>query len=481
MKRTFLLTIITLTLILAACSGKTATPAAVSQTTEIEIIATTLPEPTGPHPRDTATSISLSTSMPTTNTPAPEPATATSIPTVEISAEGEATATETAASLTETGEAEVAPPTPAEENSPTAESPTETSTTATPDNSVPPPAAGDVPAPNDANYPDNSDKASWENRITVPAGFEVDYVGRIDGNPTSITFGPDGLLYIAAMNGNIHTMDDNGNVGLHASGFNIPTGLAFRPGTNDLYVSDRVLNENVNGEAQVSIVGRGQLFGGLPCCYTNMHSANGIAFGLDGMGYVGVGGRADHGEILDGSGRQDEMHPNEASILRFNPDSGEVTNYARGFRNPYDIVWDANNQLWATDNTPDFDPPERLHKVVSGGEHGYPWYDCDVCFSPPADVNIIPPLVTFARSSSPTGIAVYLANQFPGYYNSMFVTLWSAFYGAQKVMHIGPGGSVPTNFATGFAAPIDVTVGPDGSLYVADWATGIIFKISYTG
>jgi glucose/arabinose dehydrogenase len=277
-------------------------------------------------------------------------------------------------------------------------------------------------------------------------------------------------------------MDVNsGAVSLYASGYPVPTGIAFRPGTHDLYVSSRVVNENVGGEAQVSIVNGRQIIGGLPCCYTYFHSANGIAFGPDGMGYVGVGARADHGEVLDGSGQQDTLQPYEASILRFNPDTGEVSVYARGFRNPYDIAWDANGQLWATDNTPDYDPPERLHRVVPGGQHGYPWYDCDVCFSPPPDVTVIPPLVTFAPSASPTGITAYLANQFPGYYNSLFVTLWSAFPGAQKVMHIGAGGSAPVNFATGFAAPIDVTVGPDGSLYVADWATGIIFKISYTG
>lgn len=155
--------------------------------------------------------------------------------------------------------------------------------------------------------------------------------------------------------------------------------------------------------------------------------------------------------------------------------------YARGFRNPYDITWDGFGQLWATDNSPDFDPPEPLHRVMPGGIHGYPYYECDVCFSPPVGVTVIPPMVTFAPSSSPTGVTSYLADQLPGYRNSLFVTLWSSFPGAQKVMHIGAGGSAPVNFATGFTSSIDVTVGPDGSLYVADWATGIIFKKSYTG
>lgn len=437
---------------------------------------------------DSEATVPPTATLPATSTAAPEPATATSEPTATL----EPTVTNTAVSedsptaepIEESTEIPVEEPT----ESPTEEPPTATAEAVQPTAEAtipapaPPPTTGDgsVPVPTDNNYPGNDDRVGWENRINVPAGFTVNYVGRVDGNPTSITFGPDGLLYIAIQQGNIVSMDGAGNTNFYAGGFNTPTGIAFRPGTSLLYVSSRLRNENVNGEAQISIANGGQVVGGLPCCYTFFHSANGIEFGADGFGYVGVGARADHGEILDGSGQQDERHPLEAAILRFNPDTGAVETYARGLRNPYDIAWDANGQLWATDNTPDFDPPEEVHRVVPGGEHGYPWYDCDVCFAPPADVNIIPPVYTFAPSSSPTGITAYTGSQFPSnYFNDKFVTLWSAFVGAQKVMRLSSG--PPTNFATGFAAPIDVIVGPEGSLYVADWATGIIFKISYTG
>ncbi len=467
-------------LLLAACGTQTPTAAPAAPTA-----AAVLPTATNPPAATNTTLPATATAVPATNTPVPEPATATAIPTTGSSA---ATETETATPLPEAAETEQAGVTPSATSAalstgvpPTADPNVTASPTAAAPTAAAPPPAGNVPAPSDNNYPAFDDRAGWERRINVPAGFTVSYVGRANGNPTSITFGPDGLLYIAMQQGSILTMNNSGSVSTYATGFNTPTGIAFRPGTNKLYVSDRVLNENVGGESQVSIVNQGQLIGGLPCCYTFFHAANGIAFGPDGYGYVGVGGRADHGEILDGSGRMDEMHPLEASILRFHPDTGAVSVYARGFRNPYDIAWDANGQLWATDNTPDYDPPERLHRVVPGGIHGYPYYDCDVCFSPPEGVTVIPPLVTFVPSSSPTGIEVYLANQFPGYHNSMFVALWSSFVGAQKIMHVRAGGSAPVNFATGFAAPIDVTTGPDGSLYVADWATGIIFKISYTG
>ena len=57
----------------------------------------------------------------------------------------------------------------------------------------------------------------------------------------------------------------------------------------------------------------------------------------------------------------------------------------------------------------------------------------------------------------------------------------SAFPEAQRVVWFSPGGEDMATFATGFAAPINLTVGPDGAIYVADWATGIIFRIAYTG
>lgn len=336
-------------------------------------------------------------------------------------------------------------------------------------------------------YPCNEDVAGWLGRIRVPAGFTVDYVGRLDTQPTSIAFGPDGLLYIAAMDGTIYTMDQAGQVAALLYGLTTPTGLAFQPGTDRLFIASRVVEQNVGGESQVSVYENGQLrqlVGGLPCCYTYYHAANGIDFGPDGYAYVGVGARADHGEIIGGpnDGQQDERDGLEASILRFNPaDGSELAPYARGFRNPYDIAFDSQGRLFATENQPDFDPPEEFNLVVPGAEHGYPWYDCDGCFPAPADVDIVPPIFEFVPSASPTGITIYQAQQFPGYFDSIFVALWSAFPGAQKIVHFGPGGTGGTDWATGFAEPVDLTVGPDGSLYVADWATGIIFRISYTG
>ena len=376
--------------------------------------------------------------------------------------------------------------------------PTATAAPLTPTPDAPPAAHVSVePAPYAESecsdkYPCNDDVAGWEARMRVPPGFEIDYFARVDDLPTSLTFGPDGDLFVAARSGTIYRVDDEGQVATYFSGLMVPTGIAFQPGTNKLFVSSRVSDANVNGEGQVSIIEDGvatTLFDGLPCCYVGMHGPNGIAFGPDGYGYVGVGGRSDHGEILvePNQGEQDERHPLEASIQRFAPDGSLVETYARGFRNPYDIAWDASGELYATDNGRDGNrdagdnPPDELQRVTPGGEHGYPWYECPVCFNAPDGIEVIPPLFELLPHSAVAGLTSYQHEQFPGYYNDLFLVQWSAFEGAQNVLRVGADRSEISEFATGFAQPIDVTVGPDGNLYVTDYATGIIFRIRHTG
>jgi glucose/arabinose dehydrogenase len=477
MKKISLLFSFLAVLLLLGCG----TPAAPDPTPVVEAVAE----------QPTSTSASTHTAVPTeigetpTATAVAEPATPTPLPAATTGI------TETAVVTTTAVVTATTPITPTGTLTATTEEDSEAAD-AEPTLAAPPPSSGVTHPPYEPSecgerYPCGDDRAGWEARIRVPDGFSVEYVARLDGQPTVLDVGPDGQLYIAAMNGTIYRMDAAGNVSVYATGFTVPTGLAFQPGTNRLYVSDRAVNRGIDGESRISYVQGGAtttIIRGLPCCYTGYHAANGIAFGPDGFGYVGVGSRADHGEILEGpnAGEQDmDLHPYEATILRFSPDGGQVDVYARGFRNPYSLAWDANGTLYTADNSPDYNPPEEFHRVVPGGEHGYPWYDCAVCFSPPPGVTVIPPTYTFIPNSAPTGVTAYLANQFPGYYNSIFVALWSAFPGAQKIVRMAPGGSSGSNFATGFAAPIDMAVAPDGSLYVADWATHIIFRISYTG
>ncbi|MFW5942378.1 MAG: PQQ-dependent sugar dehydrogenase [Chloroflexota bacterium] len=325
------------------------------------------------------------------------------------------------------------------------------------------------------DYPCFDDAEAWEARIRLPEGFVARYYAQVEPHPTSLQFGPDGLLYVARQEGEIVTVDDAGNVQPYLDGFYHLVSLAFQPGTERLFAASRAEG---NDAAIIWVVEEGQatpLFDDLPCCYGGWHQANGIAFGPDGYGYVGLGALSDHGE-------SQPLHPLEATVLRFDPGGEEVEVFASGLRNTFDITWDGAGRLFGSDNGPDHGPPEEFHLIEPGGHHGFPYYEgCESCPEAPADLEIVAPVQQMLARSAPTGVTSYLHEHFPGYYNNLFLTLWSAFPGAQKVVRFGPGGEGMTDFATGFAAPVDVTVGPDGALFVADWATGVIFEIRYEG
>ncbi|MBK8431910.1 MAG: PQQ-dependent sugar dehydrogenase [Chloroflexi bacterium] len=445
------LTLLTPLLLLVACGGNpTAEPSAPLATAE----ATAVPE-TAANIMAGTTSTPAPTAVPLpTSTPLPPPATATAVPTATPDPLRLIPHTPPA------GQSEPFVPYGAVEQPPYAES-----------------SCSD-------KYPCNEDTAAWEARIRVPAGFSAGYFAYLDGQqPTAMDFGPDGQLYVATQGGNIFTVNEAGEATLFFEGLTAPTGITFRPGTNQLYISSRVVEDNANGEANISVLEDGvltPLITGLPCCYAFMHGPHTIVFDTEGWGYVGVGAKADHGEIL-GTNDRAELQPYEAGILRFSPDGRTVEKYAEGLRNPYGIAIDANNQLYANDNGPDFGPPDEFHVIVPGAHHGYPYYDCPVCFTAPAGLELVPTAFEYAPHASPTGMVAYLESQFPNAYNNTFSVLWSAFPEAQRVVRHGPNGEGAETFATGFAAPIAVTVGPDGSLYVADWATGIVFRIEYGG
>jgi glucose/arabinose dehydrogenase len=70
----------------------------------------------------------------------------------------------------------------------------------------------------------------------------------------------------------------------------------------------------------------------------------------------------------------------------------------------------------------------------------------------------------------------------------LFVTLWNGRGGAQRVVNIDPrdpyvslAGYVPTPFVTGLIRPVDVVVAPDGTLVVADFIYGHVWRVRYAG
>ncbi|MBX3080913.1 MAG: PQQ-dependent sugar dehydrogenase [Anaerolineae bacterium] len=341
--------------------------------------------------------------------------------------------------------------------------------------------------------------------MTVPAGFKAALWAKLPFTlPTVITFGENGTLYALGSNGQIAsaTVSDGGTVADRITMlYDDPNdqldgavGLALRDGK--FYVSDAgKISILTDSDGDGSLDTLTPIITGLPTRQYTFHSNNGLAFGPDGKLYFPVGATSDHGPLRE---------KYEASILRANPDGSDLEIFATGFRNPYDLVFTPSGDLFAGDNSPDainnslaYLPPEELNFIQQGKDYGFP-----NTFGNMPYPNSEPPLVELPTSSASSGITYYDAAMFPLAYHGLYLAQFgtgaaypvaSGVKTGQAVVLItlspdGQGGyhgswQVFARMRTdlGDYHPIDVTVGPDGALYVAEYMTGTIFRISYEG
>ncbi|MBZ0303069.1 MAG: PQQ-dependent sugar dehydrogenase, partial [Anaerolineae bacterium] len=277
-----------------------------------------------------------------------------------------------------------------------------------------------------------------------------------------------------------------------------PVGLAFQPGTDVLYVSSRLTPSQGGALWRVSPGAEPELvLDNLPCCYSLIdNQPQGMVFGPDGYLYLGVGALTDHDESpTPKTQAYADLNPLEASILRIQPHTGAVEPYAQGLRNPYDLTFDSSGQFFATDQGLVSGPGDRLLKVEPGGHYGWPYWrtrGCEACPVKPAGIDILPDAAVFPPYSIPRGVVAYTGTQFPAnLFDSLFVVLWNGTENAQRVVIFTPlslagageSGEMPLGepFMTGLIRPVDVAVAPDGSLVVADYIYGHVWRVRYAG
>ena len=246
------------------------------------------------------------------------------------------------------------------------------------------------------------------------------------------------------------------------------------------------------------------------------HGVADLAFGPDGMLYVGSGSRTDAGEAGD---QPDRYRGGEvgltACVWRLDPSldaatADDVEVFARGLRNPFGLCFAADGRLLATENGPDENPPGELNVIEQGGHYGFPHRFSDWSRNPyrraprPPEgaeftdpvVNDGPagrgrfrrPLSTFTPHSSPVGIDradalfgpdTFLVARFGDHihgkpYNVgrdvLLVTLTGPGQDGRERMTC-------ETFAEGFSMPIDVAVVGE-AVFVAEYATGEMSKFT---
>jgi putative membrane-bound dehydrogenase-like protein len=319
--------------------------------------------------------------------------------------------------------------------------------------------------------------------VTLPDGFVAFVVAEGLSSPTSIVVADNGRVYVSEVGGVVWRLrDDNGDGVFEARDrfAEVPssvTGIALAP-DGALYISNTsrlTVARDLNGDGQAEDVR--EIVSGLP---HGRHQNNGLAFGPDGKLYMTNGSTCNDCQEAD---------PRSATILRLDPDGSNLEVFARGLRNPYDLTFTPDGRLWATDNGSD-EPCatiDELNLIVEGGDYGWP-------YSPGCDALTKgePPVADLGLHTSSDGLAYYDGDAFPAEYRgSFFVAQFGANSGdpnigkrvvTVKVMETPqkPKGDV-TDFALGLDNPLDVTVDRDGSLLVADFGSGKLYRIVYVG
>ncbi|MCH8025260.1 MAG: PQQ-dependent sugar dehydrogenase [Chloroflexi bacterium] len=362
--------------------------------------------------------------------------------------------------------------------------------------------------------------------------------------PTALTMGPDGRLYVAELNGRILALTLDPATKAITAVETVATaadlqevfGIAFDPTDTSspppVYVVNTV--SGFGGPAPAGsypgkitkIHGPGyatktDIITGLPVS-NSVHQANGIAFAADGTLYIAHGSTTNAG-VVASTGTQfirPEV-PLSGAILIASPSaggfdgaitydppgtysssvdqvSGDVSVFASGLRNPYDLVLHSNGRIYATDNAPnaesggastsctteDPDPwapdtrgPDELNLIEAGGYYGHPnrnrgRFDARQCVYhnglDGSGVDWTGPIDLLPVSTN--GLVEYTSAAFGGELagDLFYVSFNDGLLG--RVVLSPDGTSVVSNatFASSFITPLDIAVGTDGTLYIAE-------------
>ena len=341
-------------------------------------------------------------------------------------------------------------------------------------------------------------------KLKVPAGFKVEVWA--DGIPEarSLALGDKGTVFVSnRLAKNVYAVVDRGGkreVKTILKGLNAPNGIAFSKGT--LYVAERNRITRYDGiEDKLDNPPEGKVVvDGLDPTTQPGHFWKFLALGPDGKLYFNIGSP------------QNITMPTymQAVIMRVDPASGVLENYAQGVRNTVGFDWHPRTkQLWFTEHGRDWisddSPEDELNVVKHQGEHfGFPYCHQGDTLDPEYGKNrscseFTPPVLKLGAHVAPLGMRFYTGKMFPAEYkNNIFMARHGSWnrtvkqgYDVYRVVLDDKGKVVKAEpFLTGFLVddkadppmwgrPVDVLVMKDGSMLVSDDYNGIVYRVSY--
>jgi len=177
-------------------------------------------------------------------------------------------------------------------------------------------------------------------------------------------------------------------------------------------------------------------------------------------------------------------------VVSTDRDGKEWEVWTAGYRNAYDMAWNADGELFVYDSDMEWDfgmpwyRPTRINHASSGSELG--WRSGSGKW-PAAFPDSLPPLVDIGPGS-PVGVTFGYGTAFPAkYQRALFACDWT--FGTMYAIHLEPHGSTyagrKEEFLTRTPLPLtDATVAPDGCLYFTVGGRGgdsELFRVRYAG
>jgi putative heme-binding domain-containing protein len=194
--------------------------------------------------------------------------------------------------------------------------------------------------------------------------------------------------------------------------------------------------------------------------------------------------------MWDGNGHAAGVLAPGGYVVSTDPDGTTWELWSAGYRNPYDIAFNADGELFVYDADMEWDfgtpwyRPTRVNHATSGSELGWrsgtgKW--------PAAFPDSLPALVDIGPGS-PVGVTFGYGSQFPEkYQRALYVCDWT--FGTMYAIHLEPDGSTyrgtKEEFVSRTPLPLtDVTIGRDGAMYFAVGGRGgqsELYRVTYAG
>lgn len=340
----------------------------------------------------------------------------------------------------------------------------------------------------------------------LPDGFvmEENFITGL-AEPTDIDFAPDGRIFICEKAGTIRVVENG--VMLPQPIYSVATqvtnerglqGMALDPDFDNngyIYVFHTLPFENRNVVKRLTMAGNGvvpgseiELFRVMPM-WGAWHNGGAMVFDASGKLIIGTG---DGTAYTSSQNLQSTM----GKILRINTDGTIPTDNpwyntftgefraiaATGIRNPYTMaISRLTGRIFFNDvGNVDY---EEVNEYIPGKNYGWHHVEGWLNGNPAPDTNYMDPLHVYDHQygCAIVGATFYepLINQFPAEYFGKYFFLE---YCEGKILAMDPDDFNVSEFGTGLDAQYNnIETGPDGKLYLINFAKGNMARISYQG